>query len=117
MSTGSARIWEYRKAARGRGEMADAAGLGPVGGNTVGVQVPSPAPLSSGGRALYHGGSPPIPRSVSPLPPARRTNALRWGTRRDPAGYVPAAENGEKSKSCDGMIMFFTLYAEGSRLN
>ena len=36
---------------RGRGEMADAAGLGPVGGDTVGVQVPSPAPsaFSSGG--------------------------------------------------------------------
>ena len=28
--------------ARGRGEMADAAGLGPVGGNTVGVQSPRP---------------------------------------------------------------------------
>ena len=28
---------------RGRGEMAYAAGLGPVGGNTVGVQIPPPA--------------------------------------------------------------------------
>jgi hypothetical protein len=28
----------------GRGEMADAAGLGPVGGNTVGVRIPPPAP-------------------------------------------------------------------------
>src|ERR1700685_1170306 len=34
---------------RGRGEMADAAGLGPVGGNTVGVRIPPPAQLSSGG--------------------------------------------------------------------
>jgi hypothetical protein len=33
---------------RGRGEMAYAAGLGPVGGNTVGVQIPPPALFPAG---------------------------------------------------------------------
>src|SRR5579863_4795802 len=40
---------QARRVARGRGEMADAAGLGPVGGNTVGVRIPPPALKSLGG--------------------------------------------------------------------
>ena len=32
----------------GRGEMAYAAGLGPVGGDTVGVRIPPPAPVPEG---------------------------------------------------------------------
>src|SRR5580693_2348258 len=39
---------------RGRGEMAYAAGLGPVGGNTVGVQIPPPALGLSTGSSPDH---------------------------------------------------------------
>jgi PknH-like extracellular domain len=39
-------------AASGRGEMAYAAGLGPVGGDTVGVQIPPPAPKSDSARKI-----------------------------------------------------------------
>src|SRR5579862_8174906 len=61
--------------ARGRGEMADAAGLGPVGGDTVGVQVPSPAPGCRVARpmakgAIVSGAQPgPPPGGRPPVPP------------------------------------------------
>jgi hypothetical protein len=44
--------------------MADAAGLGPVGGDTVGVQVPSPALFSPGG--------------TTPRTPRCRSSRVRW---------------------------------------
>jgi peroxiredoxin Q/BCP len=39
----------------GRGEMAYAAGLGPVGGDTVGVQIPPPAPGPREGNGAHDG--------------------------------------------------------------
>ena len=56
--------------------MADAAGLGPVGGNTVGVQVPSPALFSSGGRR-------PVPPDVGAAGPDRKNRDLIRPVRAD----------------------------------
>ena len=57
-------------AAGGRGEMAYAAGLGPVGGDTVGVQIPPPALYSLDKVAAWDrviGGPPTVTFALSTL--------------------------------------------------
>jgi hypothetical protein len=89
--------------ARGRGEMADAAGLGPVGGNTVGVQVPSPAPgcAPDGKRRHRIGRGTPVVSSGGTTPRTPRGPRATPRSQEPRSGRRAAARNRVAAASCE----------------